>query len=86
MPTISTFFGIIIRLYYRDHSPPHFHAYYQEHEALIAIEGMTVMAGSLPRRASELVFDWLELHKDELLEDWRLAQERLPLNAIPPLE
>ncbi|MCT8342979.1 MULTISPECIES: DUF4160 domain-containing protein [Photorhabdus] len=51
MPTISEFFGILIRMYYDDHNPPHFHAYYGEHEAIISIETLEVMEGSLPKRA-----------------------------------
>lgn len=86
MPTISAFFGIVIRMYYGDHAPAHFHALYQGHEALIAIETMEVIAGDLPRRALELVFDWTELHQQELIENWKHAQEHLQLNNIEPLE
>ncbi|HVM82116.1 MAG TPA: DUF4160 domain-containing protein [Stellaceae bacterium] len=52
MPEISRFFGIIIRMFYADHEPAHFHAVYGEHEALIAIETLVVLRGSLPRRRS----------------------------------
>ena len=62
MPTISVFFGIVIRLYYDDHAPPHFHAIYGEFEAKISIDTLEVIAGKLPRRALELVLDWAELH------------------------
>jgi hypothetical protein len=57
MPTISAFFGILIRMYYRDHAPPHFHAVYGEQEALIDIETLDVLEGRLSRRALELVLD-----------------------------
>lgn len=50
MPTLSEFFGIVIRMYYDDHNPPHFHAYYGEYEALISIETLELLEGSLPRR------------------------------------
>jgi hypothetical protein len=60
MPTISTFFGITIRMYYDDHGPPHFHAMYAGMEAKIGIEGVDVMDGGLPRRALGLVLDWAE--------------------------
>jgi hypothetical protein len=86
MPTISAFFGIVIRMYYRDHAPAHFHALYQGHEALIAIETLEVIAGDLPRRALELVFDWTELHQPELMANWNRAQDHAPLNNIDPLE
>lgn len=62
LPTISMFFGILIRMYFNDHAPPHFHAHYNEHEAVIAIESLAVLEGALPRRALGLVLDWAELH------------------------
>jgi hypothetical protein len=86
MPTISMFFGIVIRMYYGDHAPAHFHAFYQGHEALIAIETTEVIAGELPRRALELVFDWTELHQQQLTENWSRAKEHTPLDNIEPLE
>ena len=57
MPTISAFYGILIRMFFNDHSPPHFHAIYSEHEAIINIEGLFISSGYLPRRALELVLD-----------------------------
>ena len=86
MPIISTFFGIVIRMYYGDHAPAHFHAFYQGHEALIAIETLEVITGELPRRAQELVFDWAELHRQELVGNWQKAQDHRPLDNIEPLE
>ena len=58
MPTLSVFFGIVIRMYYDDHAPPHFHAIYGEFEALIGLDPLEVIDGSLPRRALSLVLDW----------------------------
>lgn len=58
MPTISLFFGILIRMHYRDHQPPHFHALYQGHEALVSIETGEVLQGRLPRTAARLVQEW----------------------------
>jgi hypothetical protein len=86
MPTISVFLGIVVRMYYRDHAPPHFHAYYQGHEAKISIETLEVISGHLPRRALGLVIEWAELHRQELRADWTLAEQRKPLNTIEPLE
>jgi hypothetical protein len=86
MPTISTFFGIVIRMYFREHAPPHFHAIHGEQDASIAIETLELLNGKLGRRALDLVLDWAELHRVELLENWRLAQERRPLRDIQPLE
>lgn len=86
MPTISEFFGIIIRMYYDDHNPPHFHAYYGEHQAIILIETLGIAEGFLPRRAQALVLEWASDHRAELAEDWRLAGEHQPLKSIRPLE
>ena len=68
MPEISRFYGIVIRMYGLDHAPPHMHAVYAEHEALIGIDNIEVIRGSLPARARRLVFEWAELHQDELRE------------------
>ncbi|KAA2241046.1 DUF4160 domain-containing protein [Salinarimonas soli] len=57
MPTISIFFGIVIQMYWRDHNPPHLHAFYQGHEALFEIETGEVIAGSLPATARRIVGD-----------------------------
>jgi hypothetical protein len=57
MPTVCEFFGIIIRMYYGDHNPPHFHAFYGDEEALIAIQSLEILQGSLPIRARMLVIE-----------------------------
>ena len=86
MPTISEFFGILIRMYYDDHNPPHFHAYYGDHEAIILIETLEFIEGALPKRAKALVLDWAVDHRQDLLRDWQLALQHQPLNRIAPLE
>lgn len=85
MPEISRFYGIVIRLFFRDHPPPHFHAEYGEAEALIHIETLAVIAGKLPARALGLVVEWATLHQEELRELWRNAQQDEPLHKLPPL-
>jgi len=85
MPEISRFYGIIIRMFFNDHNPPHFHIEYQGYEAVINIKDGTV-DGKIPRRALTLVFEWLDLHKDELLTNWELSQTEKPLNKIEPLK
>jgi hypothetical protein len=86
MPTISQFFGIFIRMFFDDHPPPHFHAKYNEYQAVIGIKRLEVIDGHLPRRALGLVLDWAELHQAELLTDWELCRaKQKPLN-IAPLE
>jgi hypothetical protein len=67
MPTISRFYGIIIRMFFDEHAPPHFHAQYSEFKASINVKTLDVIEGKLPRRALELVLDWAELHRTELL-------------------
>ena len=86
MPEISRFLGIIIAMYYNDHPPAHFHAKYGSFEALIEIETGGVIRGHLPPRVLGLVQEWRELHRNELLQDWKLAEERKPLRHIEPLE
>ena len=72
-------------MYFADHVPPHFHARYAEHEALVAIEDGAVVAGRLPRRAQALVREWLDLHREELFDNWARAQAHKALNRIDPL-
>lgn len=85
MPTISVFYGIVIQMYSREHGPPHFHALYAEHEALIDLRDLRVLRGSLPRRAMALVLEWAADHRDELLEDWNLCSRLHPPKPIQPL-
>jgi hypothetical protein len=85
MPEISRFFGIIIRMYFGDHNPPHFHAIYQNFTAEYNINTLVVIRGELPPRAHALVLEWASLHREELLEDWRLASEMLEVKKIDPL-
>ena len=85
MPEISRFLGIVIAMLYQEHGPPHFHAVYAGRRASIEIETGKVI-GNFPPRATKLVLEWLELHRDELLSDWQLARERKPLKTIEPLE
>ncbi len=86
MPTISAFYGILIRMFFNDHAPPHFHVQYAEYKAIIDIQSLTLSEGNLPRRALELALDWAELHRDELLENWRLCEEKQQPKPIEPLK
>ena len=85
MPCVSQFFGILIYMYYNEHAPPHFHAEYGGDEALYEIETLRVYAGKLPRRVHNLVLEWADLHRSELLEDWDKARQGEPLTKIEPL-
>ncbi len=85
MPEISRFYGIIIYMYMNEHNPPHFHVWYENYKAIITIkEG--IVTGSLPRRALNLVYEWLDLHKDELMANWEKLKEQQSPDKIQPLE
>jgi hypothetical protein len=86
VPTLSVFFGIVIRMYYDDHTPPHFHAIYGEQEAKVAIDTQQVIKGRVPLRALRLVLDWAEIHQYELRDNSIKAQAHVPLDPIAPLE
>ena len=73
MPEISRFFGIVIKMFFDDHNPPHFHAEYSDSEALIDIRTLSVFAGRLPPRVMGLIVEWSTLHQQELLDDWGRA-------------
>lgn len=86
MPIICTFYGMLIQMFFRDHVPPHFHVTYGEFKATIDINKVTLLGGSLPRRALNLVLDWTELHQIELLENWQLCAAMQHPKPIAPLE
>lgn len=85
MPIISRFFGIIIRMYYNEHNPPHFHAEYQGQNALFDFNGNIIKGSLNSRTATKLVREWIDLHVVELEKDWQLAQEGKDIIKIEPL-
>ncbi|MDI6751912.1 MAG: DUF4160 domain-containing protein [bacterium] len=85
MPIISRFFGILIAMYWRDHTPSHFHAKYGDQEVAVEIETGKV-TGNMSKRALSMVQEWRKLHKEELLNDWQLVEQNKPLEKIWPLE
>jgi len=85
MPELCRFYGIIIRMFWADHPPPHFHAIYGNHEALVEISTSEIIAGALPLGAHSLVSQWVSLHRAELLDSWELARALRPLGKIEPL-
>ncbi len=86
MPEISRFFGIVVRMYFDDHAPPHIHVEYQGQKAVFDFSG-DILRGALgSRTAIRLVQEWIALHVDELHADWALAQNGSNLNLINPLE
>ena len=86
MPEISRFFGIIVRMFFDDHNPPHIHVEYQGRKAIFDFSG-NIMYGNLGSRiATKLVREWIDIHESELQLDWELAQTGRELNKIQPLE
>jgi hypothetical protein len=82
MPTISTFFGIVIRMWHDDHPPVHIHVEYQGFEALVAVHSGEVLQGNLPRKVASIVKDWCAVHRTELLDNWSKAERFEPLDRI----
>ncbi len=85
MPKVSEFYGIAIYFYFRDHAPPHFHAWYSGSEAQVEIDSLRVLKGSLPPRALGLVVEWGVLRREHLRRAWRQASAPGPVDPIDPL-
>ncbi len=73
-------------MYFDDHPPPHFHVYYESSSAIVAIDSLEIISGSLPRRALALVVEWAIAHRPELREDWDLCVRHAALKPIEPLK
>lgn len=84
MPEISRFYGIIVKMFYNEHNPPHIHMEYQDYKAVVTIrEG--IVEGKMPKIALKLIFEWMDLHKAELLANWESIEKKRPLSNIEPL-
>jgi Domain of unknown function (DUF4160) len=86
VPELCRFYGIIIRMYFDDHNPPHFHAEYGSAEALIEINSLAIITGELPPRALGLVAEWASLHQGELRACWQRAKGLESPGKIEPLK
>jgi hypothetical protein len=89
MPILSTFYGIVVRMYFFDdqqHHVPHVHAEYSGDQAVFAIADGAALAGALPRGKTRLVQAWIEIHREELLSDWQLAVNGQETFKIDPLK
>jgi len=88
MPTISMFYGIIVRMYFApgEHNPPHFHAYYGEYKATVNIRTGEIIEGNIPVRQQKLVLAWAELRQEELMGDWNLVMNGEGPFKIRPLQ
>jgi hypothetical protein len=85
MPELSRFYGIIVRMYFADHAPPHFHAFYGEEEVVIDIRQLAVIRGNLSPRAFGLLMEWSSIHQSDLLAAWDQAFKAQPPIKIAPL-
>lgn len=85
MPELSRFYGIVIKMFYNDHNPPHFHAEYGSDQIVVDVNTLAVIGGSLPPRATGLVIEWAAQHQEELREAWDRAHNMEPFDRIDPL-
>lgn len=88
MPVIATFYGIVVMMYFLDkkrHKRPHIHARYQGDEVVIGIPGGDVLEGKLPPAKMKLLLAWVEIHKHELMDDWKRASHGEAIFKIEPL-
>ena len=84
MPEISRFYGIIILMFADDHNPPHFHVRYGDNRAVISVKN-GVVTGQMARKELVKVFEWMDLHKTEILENWDRLKNGLEPLPIEPL-
>lgn len=70
---------------FNDHNLPHFHIVYGDFKAIINIQD-EIVEGFMPKRALKLVFEWMDVHKLELLDNWELAQNGELPKKIEPLK
>ena len=86
MPIISTFFGIVIRMFYQEHAPPHFHAEYQGQHETFDFEGQPLVGNLKSGTARRLVREWAQAHRSQLEANWANMEAGRPLERIEPLE
>jgi hypothetical protein len=87
MPEISRFFGIIIKMFFLDHAPPHFHVEYGDEKAIINIKTQEIIEGYLSVKQLKLVQAWAIIHEMELEENFmNLNNEQPSWKKIEPLK
>lgn len=74
MPVISRFYGILIKMYFNDHLPPHFHAIYNEFNGIFDLTSLDLIEGDLPAKAIKLIKEWAGLYKSELVRMWETKE------------
>jgi hypothetical protein len=82
MPVVARFYGILIKMYFREHGVAHFHAIYGEYNGVFNIETLEMIEGDLPRRAQKLIREWARSYQSDLLDMWNTQQFR----KLPKLE
>ena len=85
MPEISSFLGIVIAVYFKEHAPPHFYAKYGGQRASFSIQELRLLEGALPPRIVSLALEWAFLHREELMESWERARREETSQKIDPL-
>lgn len=86
MPVISVFFGIVIRMFYQEHGPAHFHVEHQGQQATVDFTGRLIAGQLRSKTALRLIRQWAALHRPELEDNWARVKAGKPLERIPPLE
>jgi len=86
MPIISVFFGIVIRMFYKEHKPAHFHAEYQAQQGKFDLDGNMIVGNIQSRTALRLIWEWASLHRRELEVNWENMKAGRPLDRIEPLQ
>jgi hypothetical protein len=86
MPELSRFFGLVVRMHYNDHNPPHVHIEYQDDKTLLDFHGNVIRGELRSRTALRLAREWIDLHATELELDWALARAGKEVNKIEPLK
>ena len=82
MPVIARFYGILIKMYFKEHGRPHFHAIYGEYNSVFDIETLETIEGDLPRRAERMVREWAQRYHEDLMQMWKTQE----FKELPGLE
>ncbi|MFH1967864.1 MAG: DUF4160 domain-containing protein [bacterium] len=85
MPIISKFFGIVVRMFYDEHNPPHIHVEYQNKKAVFDFSGNILRGKIDSKTATKLTREWIDIHVSDLQEDWELAKSGKEIKPIIPL-
>jgi hypothetical protein len=79
MPVIARFYGISVKMYFKEHGIPHFHAIYNEFNGVFNVETLEMIEGDLPGKAKQLILEWAKIHKNELIDMWKTQHyQQLP--------